>query len=269
MKPETIRIILLFSPILIGVVIAIVNNDKVNKTIEKAEAWIRLTQSKLSGRNGWFSRYISNPIFWIIVKFSDWTDGFTNQGIKNGTRVTATLYFVTAWLYLLFLAFVFIAVIAIGVFVLYIVFKVLSNSNDDVKRGFEKGQSVFNSNNQYRQEDETDSYGNIEIYSGDSFTGKMVGYIKNDKVYQGGVFTGTLVGYIDGEDIYRGGDFTGTKIGYLKGNEVYRGGDFTGTMIGYIDTDEIFFGGTFTGTKVGYTKGGRRIEGAAALLLLL
>jgi hypothetical protein len=40
-------------------------------------------------------------------------------------------------------------------------------------------------------------------------------------------------------------------------------------MIGYIDGNEIYAGGTFSGTQVGYKKDGRRIEGAAALLLLL
>jgi hypothetical protein len=142
MKQETLNTILLLTPILIGGVIAVFNNEIVNKTTEKAEAWTRKTQSKISVRSGCFSRYISNPIFWIIVKFSDWTDGFTNQGVKNGTRVAATLYLITAWLYLLFFAFVVLATIAIGIFVLYIVFKVLINSDNDVKESFEKGRRI-------------------------------------------------------------------------------------------------------------------------------
>ena len=157
----------------------------------------------------------------------------------------------------------------IGAVIIYIVFKVLVNSDDDVKQGYEKGRSVFNLKNQNVQADANDHAGQTLIYSGGSFSGEMVGYIENDKVYQGGVFSGTLIGYIKGDDIYSGGDFTGTKIGYLKGKDVYRGGDFTGEMIGYIDGNEIYAGGTFSGTQVGYTKDGRRIEGAAALLLLL
>lgn len=269
MTQETTNIILLLTPLAIGGIIAVVNAEEVNDTTEKAESWVRKTQSSVALKKGWFSRFIANPVLWLIVKFSDWTDDFTHRGLKNGMRIAATLYLIAAWCFLIYAALMIAVFLIIGAIVIYIVFKVLVNSNDDVKRGYEKGQSVFNSNNQNRQEDETDSSGKIEIYSGGSFSGKMVGYIENNKVYQGGVFSGTLVGYIEGDDIYRGGDFTGTKVGYLKGKDVYRGGDFTGTMIGYIDTDEIFSGGTFSGTKVGYTKGGRRIEGAAALLLLL
>jgi uncharacterized membrane protein len=269
MKREAINIILLAAPIAIGGIIAALNSDSINNTTENAEAWARKTQSNISLKRGWFSRYIINPILWIIVKFCDWTDGFTHRGLKNGVRVAATLYLVAAWLFILYSVFMIAVILAVVVIVLYIISKVLINSDNDIKQGYEKGKSVFNSNYQNRQDDANDYDGETEIYRGGSFSGTMVGYVKKDKVYQGGVFSGTLVGYIKGNDIYRGGDFTGTKVGYLKDNDVYRGGDFTGTMIGYIDGEEIYSGGTFTGAKVGYTKGGRRIEGAAALLLLL
>jgi len=142
MKQETLNLILLFTPIFIGGIIAAINSESVNETTEKAEAWTRRTQSITAKKNGWFSRYIANPILWLIVKFSDWTDSFTHQGIKNGARIAATLYLIAAWLYILFFAFMLLVVLAIGALVLYIVFKVLANSDSDVKQGYEKGRRI-------------------------------------------------------------------------------------------------------------------------------
>jgi hypothetical protein len=269
MNQEAINFLLWILPLLIGGIIAAINSDSVNETTEKAESWTRRTQTNVSARNSWFYQYITNPVLWTIVKFCDWTDSFTHRGLKNGVRVAATLYLIAAWCFLIYAAFMIAVFLIIGAVIIYIVFKVLVNSDEDVKQGYEKGRSVFNLKNQNVQADADDHAGQTLIYSGGSFSGEMVGYIEYDKVYQGGVFSGTLVGYIKGDDIYGGGDFTGTKIGYLKGKDVYKGGDFTGEMIGYIDGNEIYAGGTFSGTQVGYTKDGRRIEGAAALLLLL
>jgi hypothetical protein len=142
MTKETLNILFLLSPLLIGGIIAIINIDEVNDSTEKAEEWTRKTQSKVSIKNGWFSRYISNPILWIIVKFSDWTDDFTHRGLKNGIRVAATLYLIGVWLYLLFFAFMVIVTLAIIAVVIYIVFKVLLNTNDDVKQSYEKGRRI-------------------------------------------------------------------------------------------------------------------------------
>lgn len=96
MTQETINILLLITPLVIGGIIAVINADEVNNATEKAEAWVRKTQTNLGTKKGWFSRYITNPVLWMIVKFSDWTDGFEHRGLKNGTRVTATLYLLAA-----------------------------------------------------------------------------------------------------------------------------------------------------------------------------
>lgn len=145
MTQDTLNIIILLSPLLIGGIIAAINTDEVNETTEKAEAWTRKTQSNVSMKNGWFSRYISNPFLWIIVKFSNWTDEFKHRGLKNGMRVAATLYLIGVWCYLLFFAFMFIVTLAIVGVVLYIVVKVLLNSNDDFKQSYEKGRRIVGS----------------------------------------------------------------------------------------------------------------------------
>ena len=165
MTQETLNMVLLFSPLVIGGIISASNAEEVNATTEKAEAWIRRTQTKAAVKNGWFGRYIANPILWLIVRFSDWTDDFTHRGLKNGIRVAATLYLFALWCYILFVAFMFVVVLAVCAFILYIIFKVLINSNDDVKQGYEKGRNVFSANN---QKDSTDFAGlsGKKIYSG-------------------------------------------------------------------------------------------------------
>ena len=146
MRQETINVIFFLSPIVIGGIIAAINADSVNDITEKAEAWTRKTQYKVASNNGWFNKYITNPILWIIVKFSDWTDDFSHRGLKNGIRVVATLYLVGIWVYVLFAAFMIIVTLAIVALVLYIVFKVLLNSDDNVKKGYETSQKLFGTN---------------------------------------------------------------------------------------------------------------------------
>jgi len=145
MNQETINIILLISPLVIGGIIAAINSNGVNDTTEKIEAWTRRTQTNVLTKDSWFYRYIINPILWTIVKFSDWTDSFTHRGIKNGVRIAATLYLIAAWCFLIYAVFMVALIIAIAAVVIYIIFKVLINSNEDVKRGFEKGKNIFSS----------------------------------------------------------------------------------------------------------------------------
>ncbi|MCK9414536.1 MAG: hypothetical protein M0Q53_19695 [Prolixibacteraceae bacterium] len=145
MTDQTLRILILLAPLLIGGIIAAINADEVNETTENAEAWTRKTQSSVSRKNGWFSRFIANPVLWLIVTFCDWTDGFEHRGLKNGTRVAVTLYLVAAWCFVLYAAFMLAVVLVVGGVVIYIVFKVLASSNSDssFSQGFERGKRIM------------------------------------------------------------------------------------------------------------------------------
>ena len=136
---------LLISPLVIGGIIAGINTESVNNTTEKAEAWARKTHSKVTLKKGWFSRYIIQPILWLLVKFSDWTDGFVHRGLKNGTRVAATLYLIAAWCFIIYVAFMIALILAVSALIIYIIFKILINSNDDVKQGYDKGRRIVGS----------------------------------------------------------------------------------------------------------------------------
>ena len=222
----------MLTPLVIGGIIAAMNSERVNNTTENAEAWTRKTQSKTSLKDGWLSRYIINPILWIIVKFSDWTNGFTHRGLKNGTRIAATFYLIAAWCFILYAAFIIAVVLVIAGVVIYIVFKVLFNSNEDVKQGYEKGQSVSNSNTQRRKED-------------------VIGYtgLKGKKIYSGtNWFNEELKGRVDDEgNIYKGTNwFNEEKIGRIDedGNILEGTSFFNETIVGRIDEDGNLHKGT-------------------------
>jgi hypothetical protein len=143
MSSQTLVYVLLFGPLVIGAIVALLNSESVNNTTEKAEAWTRKTQSSTATKKNWFSRYVINPILWLVVKFSNWTDGFTQRGLKNGVRVAITLYLIIAWCYIIYAAVMAIIIVTISLVIIYVLFKVLVNSNPDVKRGYDMSQRII------------------------------------------------------------------------------------------------------------------------------
>jgi len=67
----------------------------------------------MAARTGWVSRYVVHPLLWILVRFCDWTDGFTHRGLKNGARVAASLYLVALWLYLIYVAVMLVVIVVL------------------------------------------------------------------------------------------------------------------------------------------------------------
>jgi len=126
MTEQTTYILLGLTPLVLGGVIAAANQDGINNLTEGIESGIRRRQESVSQKGGWFNRFVLNPILLILVKFSDITDSFSHRGLKNGTRVAATLYFVGAWIYLMMIAFAFVAGIAITLFIAYYVIQYLN-----------------------------------------------------------------------------------------------------------------------------------------------
>ncbi len=104
----TLGIVVLLLPLIAGGTIAALNADSINETTEKIEAWFREKQQFFSGKTGKIYRFALNPLLFLIVKFSNWTDSFDNRGLKNGTRVTITLYLIGIWLLLVYFAISFV-----------------------------------------------------------------------------------------------------------------------------------------------------------------
>lgn len=223
--------LLLFSPLLIGGIIAIINSDEVNNTTENIEKWFRNAKSQVSLKRGWFNRFILNPILWSFVSFSDWTDDFAHRGLKNGIRVTLSLYLIIVWAYLLYAALSFAIMLTIIGVIFYILFRILINSSPDVKRGYDMGRGLFKQSNQKVDEEEiTVGYRGQKIYSGTNWLNEE------------------LKGRVDDEgNIYSGSNwFNEEKIGRI-GNDgkIYKGTNlFNEEVVGRIDENGNIHKGT-------------------------
>jgi hypothetical protein len=117
-------------PLLVGAIVAAANKDPVNDVTERIESRFRDWKSRVASRDGFLFRWVLNPLLWTIVKFFDWTDGFSHRGLKNGVRVATTLYLIALWLLLLYSAIVIAVMVAMVLLGLFIVGKILSASSD-------------------------------------------------------------------------------------------------------------------------------------------
>lgn len=264
MNQDTFYILILMIPLIVGGIIAAFNSNGINESTEKVEAWIRRTQGTVSTKKGWVYRYIINPLLWLIVKFSDWTDSFIHRGLKNGVRVALTLFLIIAWCFLIYSAFMIAVILIISIVIIYIFFKILINSNDDVKSGYEKGRNLFNSNTSDRNPEVTD-YAGLKgkgIYKGTNwFNEELKGRIDDE----GNIYKGTnwlneeKIGRIDSDGaIYEGTGFLNeVKVGSIdKDGNLHKGTNwFNEEKIGRIDEDGTIHKGTnwFNEEKKGRT----------------
>ena len=263
MNLNTQDILFLITPLIIGGIIAAFNANSMNNTTERAEAWTRQTQIDFSKKDGWFYKFILNPVFLSVVKFSDWTDSFTHRGFKNGVRVAAALYLIIVWCIIFYAVFMIaVAIIIIGA-ILYIAVKFFANSNEDVKKGFEKGRSVFQNSKQNNES--ITKYSGVrgqKIYSGTNwFNEDLKGRVDED----GNIYSGTnwlneeKIGRI-GEDgnIYKGTNWLNEeKTGRVDSNGNLHSGTnwFNEEKVGRIDKDGNIHKGTnwFNEEKTGRT----------------
>jgi hypothetical protein len=103
MNSATINLLIWILSLIIGGIIAAINSNRVNDATEKVEAWIggyrQIFPPKVIG----YTAIFLIPLLWVIVKFSEWTDSFTHNGLKSGVRVAVSLYLITAWGVLFFM----------------------------------------------------------------------------------------------------------------------------------------------------------------------
>jgi hypothetical protein len=254
------NMLLWFVPLLIGGIVAAINKDPVNTMTEGIEARFRGWQRKAAERDGFLFRYILNPLLWTIVKFFDWTDGFSHRGLKNGVRVATTLYLIALWLLLLYSAILIAIMVAAALVVLFIVGKVLSGPSDDSEVRYSSSRRVAN--------DEDDEAPTIvgprgtRMYAGSNwFTEELRGRVDDE----GNIYSGTnwlteeKIGRIDDEgNIYKGTSvFSEDKVGRIdEDGTLYKGSNwFTEEKTGRIDKDGTIFKGTnwFNEEKTGRT----------------
>lgn len=269
MNQATMNIILLATPVAIGGLTAAINAKGINDTTEKVEAWTRKRQQRTSTSSGWFSSYIVNPILWIIVKFCDWTDGFTHQGLKSGVRIAAALYLIAAWLFILYVAFMIVAMVAITIVILYVVLNVVlksaAGSNDnaqersdtnDTRRNMQSGRSekkekLFGGEYTQYYDESGNEVATAEVKE-KLFGGKFVQYFDKNGDEIG---TGELKEKLFGGEYVQQYDEDRNKTGTSEAKEKLFGGKYTqhydedGDKSGTSEKKEKFFGGEYAEHK--------------------
>ena len=255
MTQSLIIIIISLIPLVLAGIIAIMNSEAVNNTTEKVESLIRRVQGSVAQKSNWFSRFVASPILWLIVLFFNWTDGFNHRGLKNGARVAITFYLMAIWIFILYAAFIFIVVLGIFLFLMYIAYKVLIDSN-------ESNEGI----NKLRNPKESELLGirGKKIYSGTNFFNEeLAGRVDED----GNIYSGTnwlnenKIGRIDeGGTIYHGtNSMNEKKVGRIDEDGIIHKGSnwFTEEKTGRIDEDGNVYKGSswFNEEKTGRTEG--------------
>ncbi|MDZ4700989.1 MAG: hypothetical protein SH809_14875 [Rhodothermales bacterium] len=242
MNEDTSTLILLLLPLVAGGIIAALNSSQTNAVIERIEAWIRARQERASLGTGFFARYVFNPLLWPIVKFCDWTDGFLHQGMKNGARVAAALYFLGLWLLVLSVAIYLVVVLAIIALVIFIAAKFLGGSSSDSDD--EEPRRVN------RAIDHAGLRGK-KLYSGSSWLSEeLKGRVDEDgNIYRGSSWLSEeKIGRIDEDgNIYEGTSWLSeTKVGRIaKDGTLHKGSNwFSEERVGRIDDDGNIHKGT-------------------------
>ena len=237
MSQSAFSLVLLMIPALVGGIVAAINSNGFNDATERVEAWTRLRQQGTSASKGWFLGYIVNPVLWMIVKFCDWTDGFTHRGLKNGTRIAATLYLTLAWIFLLYIAVMLVIAIVIFGVVIYIAAKVLASMGDSSGPSYESDPPPSFSNiGQGRRGSK--SYAKTGIFSEEE-TGRTD---EDGRVFKKtGIFSEEEVGRIDeeGKVFKKTGVFSEEETGRSdKDGRVFKKtGVFSEEEVGRIDEE--------------------------------
>lgn len=140
MASRLLNILLVISPLIIGAIIAFLNSDKANGATEQAEARVRAWRNRALASHSNFVSIVWAPLLKVIVKFFDWTDGFSHRGLKNGVRIAAVLYVIGIWLLLIYTA----IVIAIAVLVIIGIIKLLSAMAENAGESSEESDPESN-----------------------------------------------------------------------------------------------------------------------------
>lgn len=133
------QILVLLIPAFIGLIITLLNKDSINQFTENVEQWFRNAHASITSNNGWFKRIVLKPLYWLVIKFSDWTDGFTHRGLKNGVRFALTLYLILIWTLLVIYAFAFV----LGLLFIYALFIIFLKSNTSSESSYQSNKKVI------------------------------------------------------------------------------------------------------------------------------
>ena len=253
--------VLLIAPLAAAGLVAALDSDSINGATERVEAWARGWLVRPAASRSTFSKFVLMPPVWAVVRFCDWTDGFSHRGAKNGARVAAALYLLGAWVFVLYAILMLVVMIVIAAVILYVVFKVAVNADPDIRRGYERGRALFGSSAR-RPPDVIDQVGlrGKRVYSGTNWLSEeLEGRVdENGFIYRGtNWLTEERIGRIDEDgNILRGTNWLNEeKVGRIdEEGGIHRGANwFTEERSGRMDDEGNIYKGAnwFTEEKRG------------------
>jgi hypothetical protein len=92
--------LLLLLPLVIGGIIAAINDSSVAVKIDSFTDWLTSRKSKITPESGKFSRFFIRPFLWAALQVNGFADGVKHDGMKSGIRVASYLYIIGLFLYL-------------------------------------------------------------------------------------------------------------------------------------------------------------------------
>jgi len=237
--------LILFSPLLIGLIIALINSPTVDNNVAKFEDWLSYRKQIITSDSGKLNRFLTRPFLWMALKIKELTNSIAHSGVKSGLRITSYIYLGGLFLYL-FVTFAIIIVIVVMIGVGFWIYDKLTSDSSSSPKVFNKrppssrdenvvdyaglkGKKIYSGTNWFNEElkGRVDKEGNI--YKGTSWINEeKIGRMDKDgNIYQGtSFFNESKVGRIDKEgNIYKGTSWINEeKTGRIdKDGKVYKG----------------------------------------------
>lgn len=98
-----LEMLIIFSPVILGCVLAILNSDKITNYDERLANWFRDKKKNLSAEKGKFSRFFLKLLIFSLVLITSWTQNVKNNGIRSGIRLASYLYISVIAAYIFFI----------------------------------------------------------------------------------------------------------------------------------------------------------------------
>lgn len=238
--------LILFSPVIVGIIIGLINNPAVDNNVDKFQNWLSFRKQKITSASGKLNRFLTRPFLWFALKIKEWTNNIKHSGFKSGLRVTLYIYLGGLFLYL-FIAFAFLIAIFIMIGIAFWIYDKIASDGSSTTR------TTYSKTYRNRDEDVIDYAGlkGKKIYSGTSWLSEeLKGRVDED----GNIYKGTnwlneeKIGRIDENgNIFKGTSFFNEeKVGRIDGDgNIHKGANWLSEeKTGRIDKDGNVYKGT-------------------------
>ncbi|MCL5030100.1 MAG: hypothetical protein M1480_13895 [Bacteroidetes bacterium] len=84
--------LILFSPFIIGIIIALLNNPTIDNNVDKFQNWLSYRKQKITPSSSKFNKFLTRPFLWIALKVKEWTNSIKHSGVKSGLRIALYMF---------------------------------------------------------------------------------------------------------------------------------------------------------------------------------